>query len=223
MIPFFAFFTVSGLGKPGLTVVVDVYALSGAKVLADVSATEIGGGIYYLNADLPDADHVAVFKCSDSTLDASHLPSLGDAARTRIDAPVSSRKADFTYTPPPTPAEIDTELSEQHGNGVWNGDNAVSPADIDAALSVHHGNGLWGGTSGVGALEILYTLQASGLPVDGARVWVSTDTEGQNLVASGSTNTFGTVTFWLDAGKYYFWRYKPGVNFTPLTEEVVVE
>ena len=222
MIPFFAFFTVSGLGKPGLAVTVDVYALTGTRTLVDVAAEEIGGGMYYLNADLPDADHVAVFKCSDNSLDAMHLPSLGDAARTRIDVRVSSRKSDFVYTPSPTADDIDSLLSANHGQGMWNGNDAVSPADIDAVLSVRHGNGLWGGSGGTGALEILYTLQMNGLPVDGARVWVSTDTAGHNLVASGSTNTFGIVTFWLDAGTYSFWRYKPGVNFDPLAEEVVI-
>lgn len=46
---------------------------------------------------------------------------------------------------------------------------------------------------------------AGNVPVVSAAVWVSTDLAGDNVVASGRTNTFGSATFLLDVGTYYLW------------------
>lgn len=53
-----------------------------------------------------------------------------------------------------------------------------------------------------------------GLPLDGVDVWVTTDVGGTNIVARGTTNALGIVTFMLDAGLYYFWKQLAGINFT---------
>ena len=58
-------------------------------------------------------------------------------------------------------------------------------------------------------------------PITNCYVWVSTDLAGTNIVASGYTNTFGKVEFWLDTGTYYFWRSKSGFRFTNPDIEVV--
>jgi len=70
-------------------------------------------------------------------------------------------------------------------------------------------------TSGGGALMFVYTLtnQLDSTPIADADVWVSTDSVGTNVVASGRTDAFGNVTFYLDAGTYYLWRQKTGWNF----------
>jgi len=61
--------------------------------------------------------------------------------------------------------------------------------------------------SGTGAKS--HTVQvnstAGNVPVVAAAVWVSTDLAGDNVIASGRTNTFGTATFLLDVGTYYLW------------------
>jgi hypothetical protein len=69
--------------------------------------------------------------------------------------------------------------------------------------------------SGAGAISYVYTLtdSADGNPIDGAEVWVTTDAAGVNVIASGTTNSSGIVTFMLDAGTYYFWRKRSGYNF----------
>jgi len=75
----------------------------------------------------------------------------------------------------------------------------------------------------VGAITFIYnvTNQVSGNPIGDADVWVTTDSLGNNAVASGKTDAFGNVTFYLDAGVYYFWTQKSGFNFeNPDTEEV---
>jgi hypothetical protein len=75
--------------------------------------------------------------------------------------------------------------------------------------------GLINADSGAGAISHSYTLTDAddGTPIDGAEVWVTTDAAGVDVVASGSTNSFGVVTFMLDAGAYYFWRKCSGYNF----------
>jgi hypothetical protein len=83
--------------------------------------------------------------------------------------------------------------------------------------------GLINADSGAGAISHVYTLTDSvdGTPIDGAEVWVTTDAAGVNVVASGTTNSSGIVTFMLDAGTYYFWRRRSGYNFiNPDTETV---
>ena len=60
-----------------------------------------------------------------------------------------------------------------------------------------------------------------GTPIDGAAVWVTTDSAGTDVIASGTTNDSGEVTFYLDAGTKYIWRSRSGFNFDNPDEEVV--
>lgn len=79
------------------------------------------------------------------------------------------------------------------------------------------------------AIEFTYTVTNSvgGLPVQGVRVWVTTDIAGANIVWSGNTDTFGVALDdsdqkpFLDAGTYYFWSSKPGYTFINPDAEVV--
>jgi hypothetical protein len=65
------------------------------------------------------------------------------------------------------------------------------------------------------------TETGSGVPIPGAEVVVSTDSGKANIIATGITDTFGIVTFLLDAGTYYFWTNHPGFNFTNPRQETV--
>lgn len=78
-------------------------------------------------------------------------------------------------------------------------------------------------TLGAGGISYTYTLTraGSGTPIDDAAIWVTTDSAGTNVVASGRTNASGQVTFMLDAATYYVWRRKAGWNFTNPQEVVV--
>lgn len=68
------------------------------------------------------------------------------------------------------------------------------------------------------AIEFTYTVTNSvtGLPVPAVTVTVSTDLAGTNLVWSGFTDAFGVARDVngdlprLDAGTYYFWKWKSG-------------
>jgi len=76
---------------------------------------------------------------------------------------------------------------------------------------------------GVGAITWTYILTEIDLvtPIADANVWVTTDVAGANVIASGTTNDSGVVTFYLDAGTVYVWRQKSGWNFTNPDTEVV--
>lgn len=78
--------------------------------------------------------------------------------------------------------------------------------------------------SGAGAIEFTYTITSTldALPVPNVEVWVSTDIAGTNVVAGTlTTNAFGQVVFYLDAGTHYFWRSKFGWNAINPDVEVV--
>jgi hypothetical protein len=76
---------------------------------------------------------------------------------------------------------------------------------------------------GAGAVSWPFTVTetGSGVPIPGAEVVVSTDSGKANIIATGITDTFGIVTFLLDAGTYYFWTNHPGFNFTNPRQETV--
>lgn len=76
------------------------------------------------------------------------------------------------------------------------------------------------GAATAGAISWTYTLTDSvtGGPIDGAEVWVSSDSAGTNVIASGTTDTAGQVTFMLDAGDYYIFAKKAGYNMDALPD-----
>ena len=81
-----------------------------------------------------------------------------------------------------------------------------------------------GAIGGVGAISWTYTLtdSVSGGPIDGAEVWVTSDSAGSNVIASGTTDTSGEVTFMLDAGTVYIWAKKAGYNIDASPDEETV-
>ena len=76
---------------------------------------------------------------------------------------------------------------------------------------------------GAGAIEWTYTVTDAdtGALLDGVAVWVTTDSAGTNVIASGITNDSGVVTFHLDAGTRYIWRSRAGYNFTNPDVEII--
>jgi hypothetical protein len=72
------------------------------------------------------------------------------------------------------------------------------------------------GGVGSGALSCTWTVKDSlGNPMDNVQVWITTDAKGVNVIAGTLlTNSYGQVTFMLDAGTYYVWREKGGYDFS---------
>lgn len=71
-------------------------------------------------------------------------------------------------------------------------------------------------SAGTGATTCTYTCEDDdGDPIENVQVWLSTDSSGTPVYASGITNSSGQVVFYLDVGDtYYVFRQKAGVNFT---------
>ena len=108
-----------------------------------------------------------------------------------------------------SPAVLDTGVGI--GNVEWDG---------TAVLSMY---AIRGGIAGAGAIDFTYTLTSGvdGVPIADAHVWVTSDEAGNNVIASGTTDALGEVTFYLDAGTAYIWCYKSGWNFSNPDTEVV--
>jgi hypothetical protein len=95
---FLAFYTENKLGKTGLSVTADIYEGTSA-IFTGQSATEIGGGLYYYtlssgNVDA-NANYVAIFKTSTTTVDQQWIPALWVVGRSwvaRVDENVSAAK-----------------------------------------------------------------------------------------------------------------------------------
>lgn len=108
-----------------------------------------------------------------------------------------------------TSSELATSAADEIADEVW--DEALSGhlsagstgEALDAAAS--------GTLAGAGALTRTIRLRVSGVPVQGAQIWVATDTGASNVVAGPLvTDSFGVVTVYVDAGTYYVWARKDG-------------
>lgn len=79
------------------------------------------------------------------------------------------------------------------------------------------GSGGGGGDPvGPGAISVPVTINSGdGNPIADCDVWVSSDSDGDTVVAGTlTTDVNGLVTFMLDAGNYWLWRQKSGWTFS---------
>lgn len=107
------------------------------------------------------------------------------------------------------PAKLDSML-EDVGGWRWNA-KAVEIIDV-------------GAVAGSGSVAWKIRLTDGSTPIVGARVWVSTDEAGTNVVAGTlPTDDFGDVTFYLDAGVYWLWRDSAAFNFTNPSQMTVTD
>lgn len=176
---------------------------------------------------------------ADAVLDEAGAGHIG-LIPTNLDTTISSRLATSGYTVPPTAGAIADSVLDEAGSG----HTGLLPTILDAAISTRlasagyttppttteintkltteHGSGLWSSTSGSGS--ILFTYNVTGpasVPISGATVRVATDLVGTNVIAEGTTDNFGNVQFYLDAGTYYFFTTKSGYVFANPDTEIV--
>lgn len=144
---------------------------------------------------------------------SGRLAEVTDLPSEPLDATATQAAAAAALTAydPPTKAELDAGLLALVGG---DGDTLESLSDQIDLLS---------GAAGSGAITFVYTLTSSvgGAAIADADVWVTSDVDGNNVLASGRTDQNGAVTFYLDAGTVYVWRQKSGWNFDNPDTEVV--
>jgi hypothetical protein len=150
-----------------------------------------------------------------------------EAKQDTMDTVVDAIKAKTDNLPadPADDSDIDGQLSTitTHLTDIKGGTFNGATDSLEAIRD--RGDAVWvtGGTvSGSEEWEFTLTEGGSGEPVPDAYVWVTTDEAGENpVVVSGYTDSFGKVTFYLDAGTYYFWAEKAGWNFNNPYVQVV--
>ena len=77
-------------------------------------------------------------------------------------------------------------------------------------------------TLGAGAISWSYNIKDGlGNNIPDVSVWITSDSVGTNVLASGISDANGNVLFYLDAGTVYVWCQKSGYNFSNPDIEVV--
>jgi hypothetical protein len=228
ILQFDAFFTSSGAGKTGLSPTVDIYR-GATQIVTAGSATEIGGGFYTYQLASGSVtnknNYRAVFKTTDTTVDQQHIPALWIVGSTwieRIDAAISGIAA-AVWDRLTSLITVEDSIGDLIIDNLDAAISSIASGATAAAIWAYVSRTLTSGAAGAGAITFTYTVtsSATSLPIADVDVWVTTDSAGTNVIASGETNASGVVVFYLDAGTYYLWRQKSGYNFTnPDTETV---
>lgn len=183
---------------------VDVNDKTGFSLVADQSGVTVGTVTDVTNAVTTDAASRAASKA-----DVSGLSTLTAA---QVNAEADTALSDYDG---PTNAEVAAMFTEIKGSGWVAATDTLEKIRDAVALTA----------AGAGADQVTLTLLDDGNdPVADARVWVSTDSAGQDVIAGVlTTDTSGQVPFMLDAGTtYYRWAVKDGVNFTNPSSFVAV-
>lgn len=104
---------------------------------------------------------------------------------------------------------------------IWNSvtrtltQNIPTVAEIDTQLSNSHGAGLWGYVAGTGAYQIIIETWLTGNIAPIAETIISIWNEGQTLqLRNGRTDNNGEITTAIDEGTYKIRLTKAGYNFT---------
>ena len=177
------------------------------------------------NTDMRGTNSAALASvCTESRLaelDAGNLPGILDATKT--DTEDIKLKTDNLPSDPADASVIASAFSSVEANQttitghLTDIKGATFSSSTDSLEAIRNrGDAAWiTGGSGSGATEKTYTVTDGTNPIADVYVWVSTDSSGSNVIASGYTNDSGEVVFYLTSGTtYYLWRKKSGYNFT---------
>jgi len=168
-----------------------------------------------------------------STLQGNVTTILADYARRSGDyatvAALSTLQSAATAIKAITDQIVFTIAHQVDANALSGGGSGLTAAQTRAALGLASANLdtqlaniLASAGAGSGAITWVYNLlDPLSAPIADAMVWVTSDIGGAHILASGRTDAYGNVTFYLDAGTVYVWCQKAGMNFTNPDTEVV--
>lgn len=189
--------------------IADMLAPTGSLLVSGGSPTQLTNltGVYVYSYSAADSVlPVAVMRTADTTVDLQDVPCLALAYST----------SGFVKSAPQTDSSGVTQLLS---------DVAALPTAVNTTLTSAHGSGAWGAGGNGGALTLTYTLTSTAAgnpPIEGATVELYSDSGMSVLIAQGTTNALGVVTFNnLVAGTYYLKRLRSGYTFTNPDTEVV--
>lgn len=240
-----------GAANTGLTVHGKLFGTNGSQVGSTITTgfVEATAGLYVYVLACPD-NQEGVFVAYDSAntalrrvvviapretenadVKSSTLSTLTtsdiDARLAAYDAPTKAEldTAQSTIIDAiPTPAEIDTELSNNHGDGSWED----TGGGLTAAQVWSYATRTLTALGSAAGVEFTYTVTDSATtnPIADVSVWFSTNSGITNVVWYGSTDAFGVARDAngnkprLDSGTYYILCRKTGFSFTVDTETV---
>jgi hypothetical protein len=202
-----------------------------ALILADTNELQgdwTDGGRLDLILDAVKVDTAAILVDTGTTIPATLAGLATAAALATVDSNVDAILVDTGTSIPATLSGIESDIADltsdlnDHDTDIkadlvdLSDDVADVKADTETIIATI-------GAIPVGAITFTYnvTNTVSGQPIADTDVWVTTDIGGTNVIASGKTDQFGNVTFYLDAGTVYMWRQKSGFNFDNPDTEVV--
>lgn len=207
-----AFYTdTDGLGVIGLTVTIDIHRvaiadLASTEIVTAGSCTSVGDGLY-------------VYRVAAADLQTYYYFGVCKTAGTVAQAHLAAVQLDFADSPGlvtliwnaltsgmSTAGSIGKRITDYLTGDSYARLGAPAGASIAADIAAIP-------TAGSGAEEFVVTVDDGTNPLDGVEVWVTTDSGGSNVVASGSTDASGEVAFMLDPGAYYLWKQLAGYNF----------
>jgi hypothetical protein len=95
--------------------------------------------------------------------------------------------------------------------------------NLDVAVSTRSTQSSIDSITGSGKTKWTYTLTLpdSTTPIPEANVWITTDIEGNNIIGSTVTDSYGQANFAVDKGTIYVWCAKTGYKFNNPDTEVV--
>jgi hypothetical protein len=214
-----------GASNTGLTVHGKLFGTNGAQVGSTITSgfAEAVSGLYVYVLSAPDSQE-GVFVAYDSANTAlRRVAVIAPRETENADTKTSAAQAAIIAAVP-TVAEIDTELSDNHGDGSWED----TGAGLTAAQVWSYATRTLTALGSAAGVEFTYTVTDSATtnPIADVSVWFSTNVGITNVVWYGSTDAFGVARDAngnkprLDTGTYFILCRKTGFSFTVDTETV---
>ena len=214
-----------GASNTGLTVHGKLFGTNGSQVGSTITTgfVEAVSGLYVYVLASPDSQE-GVFVAYDSANPALRRVAVIAPRETENSDILTSVAQAAIIAAIPTPADIDTELSGNHGDGSWED----TGAGLTAAQVWTYATRTLTALGSAAGVEFTYTVTDSATtnPIADVSVWFSTNSGITNVVWYGSTDAFGVARDAngnkprLDAGTYFILCRKTGFSFTVDTETV---
>lgn len=198
-------------------------ALVGSAITSGIVESSVAAGQYLYTLSVPDG--FSGFFVMENSANTALRRTVGISPRETENADVKTSAAQTAIIAAiPTPAEIDTELSNNHGDGSWED----TGAGLTAAQVWTYATRTLTALGSAAGVEFTYTVTDSATtnPIADVSVWFSTNSGITNVVWYGSTDAFGVARDAngnkprLDAGTYYILCRKTGFSFTVDSETV---
>jgi hypothetical protein len=204
------FSAVAGTGAPGLD-------YGAALAVSNVNMRDFSGGIEIQNMGNTGADTLSLEGRGQLILNANCNPANSPVIAVRGNiAPLTDNVVGGFVAGGGTISQAARYSQNQVLDAITDDATQIDGSQLNTHTAITPTS------AGSGAVTWTYDVTDGSDPIPGVGVWVSTDLAGSNVIAGTlTTDANGRVTFFLDAGTYYFWSQKSGFNFTNPDTEVV--